>query len=332
MKKLESVLVTLEHEEEYIQMIKDALHPATVIQAHRKDAGAIKAALEVVDAAILTGDLDERFLQAPNLRWVHCDHAGLEKSAWPELFEKGIIVTSSAGRSAPALAEHVVFFMLALCYRFADFLDAQRAHQWGVKDSEELRSLYGRTVGIIGLGNIGTELAVRAKAMGMQVLGYRRSQAPLPPGVDRCYYEDEGGGLHALLTESDFVVIAVPLTDTTYHLIGREELAMMKNTAHVINIARGSVIDEDALIEALYARTIAGAGVDTVAQEPLAPESRLWDAPNTFITPHMTPQVPDRTLRSINIMIDNIKRYQKEEPMINQLTEREVFTVLRKDR
>ena len=332
MRRIDSALITLNYSEDIVQLVKDALHPATIIQAHPKDTEAIEAALKIVDVAFLTGDLDQRFLNAPKLRWVHCDHAGLERSAWPELLEKGIAVTGSAGRSSPALAEHAIFFMLALCYRYADLLDAQRAHQWGIPHSEELRSLYGRTVGIIGLGNIGCELAVRAKAMGMNVLGYRRNSAPLPPGVDRCYYGEEGDGLQTLLTESDVVVLAVPLTDATYHLISREELAIMKNSAFIINMARGSVIDEEALIEALYEGQIGGAGLDTFAQEPLPPESRLWDAPNTLITPHMTPQVPDRTMRSINIMIDNVRRFREGEPLHNQLTERELFTVLRSDK
>jgi phosphoglycerate dehydrogenase-like enzyme len=291
------------------------------------DREGIGRALEVADVAVLAGDLDERYVKAPLLSWVHCDHAGLNGCAWPELFERGLLVTSSAGRSSPALAEHAVFFMLALAYRFPRFLDAQRAHRWrGIPGLEELRGLYGRTVGIVGMGHTGSELAVRTKAMGMRVLGYRRSAAPPPPGVDKLICAENGDSLDELLAESDFVVLALPLSNATHHLIGRRELALMKRSACIINMARGAVIDEEALIEALYAEQIGGAGLDTFTQEPLPPDSPLWDAPNTLITPHATPQVPDRVGRSIDIISENVRRYRAGEPLLNQLRPKDIYT------
>ncbi|WP_240416050.1 D-2-hydroxyacid dehydrogenase [Paenibacillus periandrae] len=327
MRDIKVVLTTVDYNEEHYRRLEQVFEPASLIRLRSDDREGIWQALEVADVAVLAGDiLDERFFQAPQLRWIHCDHAGLNKSARPELFERGLLVTSSAGRSSPALAEHALFFMLALAYRYPRFLDAQRAHRWGVPGQNELRGLYGRTVGIIGMGNIGAELAVRAKAMGMRVLGYRRSSAPPPPGVDRLFCAADGYSLNELLAESDFVVLAIPLSNATHHLIGRKELTMMKRTACIINMARGAVIDEEALIEALYAGQIGGAGLDAFTQEPLSPDSPLWDTPNTLITPHTTPQVPDRTGRSIDIIAENVRRYRLGEPLLNELMPEDVYT------
>lgn len=326
MRDIRVVLTTVNYKDEHFRKLAEAFVPAKVIRLRRDDHEGIQQALKIADVAVLGGDLDERFLQAPLLRWIHCDHAGLNSCAWPELFDRELLVTSSAGRSSPALAEHAIFFMLALAYQYPRFLDAQRAHQFGVPGQEELRGLYGRTVGIVGMGHTGSELAVRVKAMGMRVLGYRRGAAPAPPGVDRILCAENGGTLDELLVDSDFVVLAVPLNNSTHHLIGRRELSLMKRSAYMINMARGAVIDEDALTEALYAEQIGGAGLDTFTKEPLPLDSLLWDAPNTLITPHTTPQVPDRTGRSIDIIRENISRYRAGEPLINQLRSSDMYT------
>jgi hypothetical protein len=216
--------------------------------------------------------------------------------------------------------------MLALAYQYPRFLDAQRAHQFGVPGQNELRGLYGRTVGIVGLGHTGSELAVRLKAMGMNVFGYRRSAGSPPAGIDRLYCAENGDTLDELLADSDFIVLAVPLNNATHNLIGRRELSLMKRSAYIINMARGAVIDEEALTEALYAGQIGGAGLDTFTKEPLPADSALWDAPNTLITPHATPQVPDRTGRSIDIIRENIRCYRAGEPLLNQLRPSDIYT------
>ena len=156
------------------------------------------------DVAILSGDLDDRYADAPQMRWIHCDHAGLNKSARPWVFERGLHVTSSSGRSAPALAEHAFLFMLLFSYRYLSFLEAQRQHRWGFEGQDQLRGLIGKTIGIVGLGNTGRELATRAQAMGMRVLGYRRSAEDVP-GLDRLYARARGDSLDDLLRVGDFV-------------------------------------------------------------------------------------------------------------------------------
>src|SRR6185369_7327827 len=318
-----TALVTVQWAPELIQLLEQRIGAREFVYARDQDE--VARALERAEIAIIAGDLDERYVRAPRLRWVHCDHAGLNKSARPWVFERGLLVTSSSGRSAPALAEHAIFFMLLFSFRFPAFLEAQRAHQWGIPGQDELRGLIGRTVGIVGLGNTGQELAARAQALKMRVLGYRR-RAEDVPGVDRLYAAERGESLDELLRGSDFVVLATPLSDATHHLLGARELSLMKRSAVLVNMARGGVVDEAALLSALREGQIAGAGLDTFAVEPLPADSPLWDAPNVLITPHMTPQVPDRTGRSLEMISENIRRYRAGERMLNLLTPADVYT------
>jgi phosphoglycerate dehydrogenase-like enzyme len=217
--------------------------------------------------------------------------------------------------------------MLMLCSNYPAFYEAQKWRQWlRFPGTENLRALWGRTVGIIGMGHTGVELASRCKAFNMRVLGYRRRDLPPPPGADRIYSADKGQTIDPLLEESDIVALVVNLSDATHHLIGRRELARMKPTAIIVNLSRGGVIDEAALIEALQARRIAGAGLDVTGVEPLPEASPLWDAPNTLITPHFTAAMPDKSERSLNVIIENFVRYRAGTPLLNRITEEDLYT------
>jgi phosphoglycerate dehydrogenase-like enzyme len=322
----QTVVTTLRYHGEHWQRLVDALAGAEVLRFDGPDAPGFDAAISGADVAILAKDPDMGILQAPRLRWIHVDHAGLDKAARPEAFRAGLTVTGSAGRSAPVLAEHALFFALALAYDFPAFHAAQREHRWGIPGQEQLRGLFGRTIGIVGLGHTGRELALRAKAFGMNVLAYRRREGPPPPGVDRVFSSDAGDPLDPLLRGSDFVVLALSLSEATHHLIGARELDLIGPNGFLINIARGPIVDEAALADALRERRIAGAGLDTFEVEPLPAESLLWDAPRTLITPHVTPAVPDRTARSLDIICENIRRFAAGEPLLNRLTKEDVYT------
>ena len=178
--EIKKVLVTANYGGAHWLRLKESFGPAHLVRVEHSDREAVETALTEVDVAIIRGDIDERFLNREQLKWVHCDHAGIEKSARPEVFESGLLVSGSSGRSAPALAEHAIMFMLNLCYQFPKFLDAQRRHQWGIEEQGELRGLIGKTVGILGLGHTGGELATRCKAFGMRVLAWRRSHQMSP--------------------------------------------------------------------------------------------------------------------------------------------------------
>lgn len=305
----------------------EAALPGPLLRADITDDAALAVALAEAEIAILRSDLDARILAGPKLKWVHCDHAGLTKSARPEVFDHGLIVTGSAGRSGPALAEHVMMFALLLCSGYPAFYEAQKRHEWRrAPGMENLHALSGRTMAIVGMGHTGRALALRAKAFDMTVLGYRRRDAPPPEGVDRMYSSDRGESLDALLEHADIVALVVNLSDATHYLIGARELTRMKRSAILVNLARGLVVDQDALLAALTEGRIAGAGLDVTTPEPLPSDHPLWDAPNTLITPHFTASLPDRSERSLDTILDNIRRYRASEKMLNRISKEDLWS------
>ncbi|MDA8185877.1 MAG: D-2-hydroxyacid dehydrogenase [Actinomycetota bacterium] len=321
---IKAVLLTVPYEGEDLVRLKAALGDVELVQVAADDWEAIDRALQLVDVAFLRGDLDDRFANAPHLKWVHCGHAGIEASARLDILERGITITGASGRSAPALAEHVMYFMLSFAYDTRRLLKAQREHHWAPANAGQ-HALFGSTIGLIGFGATGSEVARRAKAFEMHVMAYRRR--PLPsPNIDQLLAADRGDKLDDLLTKSDFIVAATNLSDHTYHLVAKRELALMKSSAYFINISRGNIVDEDALISALQTGSIAGAGLDNFTKEPLPQDSPLWDLPNVLITPHSTPPLIDRDQRALAILCDNIARYKQGMPLLNALTRRDVYT------
>lgn len=327
MTSISTVLSTVPFSESEIEQLRTAFAPAEFVWCPSDDAETIATLLERADVAVLEGDLDDRFLAAPRLRWVHCDHSGLNKSARPEVFEKGLIVTGSAGRSAPALAQHGFYFALALTFEAQRLFEHQANHVWrGIDGYFWKEGLWGKTLGIVGFGHTGREMAALGKAFGMRVIVYRRNGETVPADVDLLLASDNGDSIDRLVTESDVIMLATQLTDETFHLFDAQRFAQMKNTAFIINLARGAVIDTAALIDALVGGAIAGAGLDVFEQEPLPADSPLWDAPNLVLTPHMTPRMPDKTQRSIDTIVENIRRYRAGEPLLNAITPRDAFT------
>ncbi|AQZ49946.1 D-2-hydroxyacid dehydrogenase [Martelella mediterranea] len=326
--RIEEVLFTLALPEDARREVEAVLAPTRIIFATPDDDATIRKALETVDVAVVQSDIDERFLAGPKLKWVHCGHSGLTKSAMPGVFEKGIVVTGSAGRSAEALAQHAFYFALALTFDARRLIECQAAHIWrGIPGYDERLGLAGKTLGIVGLGHTGAAMAALGKAFQMNVIAYTRSaRADTPPNVDRLICADAGGSLDTLIEDADVIMLATQLNDETHHLFSAREFALMRPSAFIINMARGPVIDEEALTAALRSGAIAGAGLDVFDREPLPPDAPIWDAPNVLITPHMTPALPDRARRVIEILLENIRRYRAGEPMLNQLTSRDVYS------
>jgi phosphoglycerate dehydrogenase-like enzyme len=250
--------------------------------------------------------------RAPRLRWVQSLSAGIER-ADPELY-RDLIVTNASGVAAPAMAEYVIAVMLMFAKGFLRMLRNQLAHRWDRR--LEAFELGGKTCGIVGMGAIGGEVAQRAKALAMRVLGLRRSTAPRP--TDR--YADAlltPADLPRLLAESDYVVLAAPLTPETRHLIGAAELHQMKRTAVLINVGRGALVDEEALVAALREGIIRGAALDVFEREPLPPDSPLWDLENVLVTPHFSAGGDRYAERAAELVCDNLRRYLAGEPLRN---------------
>lgn len=324
---IRNVLATVDFTPTEIEQLRAAFAPARFTHVSRHDSEAVTALLGEVDVAVLAGDLTDETLAAPHLTWVHCDHAGLNDSARQEVFDRGLLVTGSAGRSGEALAQHAFFFALNFVYDIRSTLAQQDAHDWsGGEEFRDRPALWGQRLTIIGFGHTGKAMAALGRTFGMHVTVLTRSEALPSADVDRLLSTDRGDALDDALPDADFVMLATNLTDATFHLISDAQFSQMKPSAIIINMARGAVIDEAALVTALQTQEIAGAGLDVFEREPLPEASPLWAMPNVFITPHATPRLPDKTQRSIDTIVANAERYRNGEPLLNALSPRDLYT------
>lgn len=252
--------------------------------------------------------------RAPRLRWVQVTGAGVDYLAETGLLDSSVVVTNGSGVHSIPLGEFALAFMFMLA------VNASRL--FGQKEKRLFRpylrtELFGKTVGVVGLGAIGSGVARLAKAIGMRVVASRRSAVGRERGVfdiDEIYPPQD---LLELLAVSDFVVLSVPLTPETTRLIGERELRAMRPGAYLINIARGGVVDEQALIRALKEGWIAGAALEVFEREPLPPESELWGMPNVIISPHMGGQTEMHVERLTQLFCENLRRYLSGEALIN---------------
>ena len=256
-------------------------------------------------------DIIPRLIRAvPKLHWIHSVSAGVDHLLCQELVESPIILTNSTGAHAPCIAESVMGMLLFVVKHLGEHWEAQKGHHW---QKEENNELYGKTLGIIGLGHVGLELARRAKAFGMRVIATKYHPNPFAE-VDQVWGPEY---LPHLLAEADYAVMCAALTKETRGMMGEAELRQMKATAYFVNIARGALVDEKALLRALRERWIAGACLDVFVQEPLPPENPLWDLPNVLITPHNSATTPQQMGRALDIFVENLKRYQEGKSPVN---------------
>jgi phosphoglycerate dehydrogenase-like enzyme len=262
---------------------------------------------------------DDILDRAPNLAWLQLTSAGVDRLLDSEPVRSDRVqVTTASGLHAVPISEWVLGAMIAFAKGFPRAIDAQREQTWRPFWPQELE---GATVAVVGLGAIGSRVAQLAKALGMRVLGVRRS-APArltavqasDPRVDELF---PAADLAYALAEADYVVLAVPLTDDTRALIGEAELRAMKPGAVIVNIARGAVIDQAALVRALREGWIAGAALDVTDPEPLPPDDELWKAPNVMITPHISGGTPRYMDRAVDIFCENLERYLAGKPLRN---------------
>ncbi len=290
--------------------------------------------VEVMLRGWLLPDAFDRLLsRAPRLAWVHSATSGVERALTPAARQRGVVVTNARGVFSRPIAEYVMMMILAVSRKLPQLLELQRERTWQPLEGAELRDV---TVGIVGLGSIGRAVASLATGFGCRVVAVRRrtdgsihTAARVPTAVGlgdadaRPFGElplDRVGGpetLPELLAESDFVVLAAPLTPETEEMINDETLAMFKPGAWLINVARGRLVDERALLRALRDGPLGGAVLDTFHDEPLPPMSSFYDLPNVIVTPH-TAWSSGRVLdRSVELFCDNLARFAAGEPLVN---------------
>lgn len=261
---------------------------------------------------ILTSTIPVQVIQSVrNLKWVQTTNSGVEFLLPAREYLQRTIVTNARGIHQDVMADYVLGMVTALHWDFPNLLRRQTAREWRMNF---VGPLSGKTIGIVGLGAVGLEIAKRAKSAGLTVVGMRRGGAQAGDPVDRYVARNQLG---KLLSESDFVVLVVPATEETQKLIGPAELNSMKRSAHLINVSRGSVVDECALIDALFAGKIAGAALDVFETEPLPASSKLWDMPNVLITPHIAGNPTEYPRRVLEIFLENLRRYLAGQELTN---------------
>ncbi|TMQ34077.1 MAG: D-2-hydroxyacid dehydrogenase [Planctomycetota bacterium] len=243
-----------------------------------------------------------RLSEAGNLRWMQLASAGVPQDLCPVAERLGIKVTNLAGLYGPSIAEHALALMTMLARNLHTALRIQVQRRWDRRVARTMSDLHGRTVAIIGLGNIGQAVARLARAYGMRVVGCRRTEKPVPL-VDRVYPVPE---LRTMLAEADHVVVAAPLTARTEGMLGAAELAAMKRGAFYINVSRGGIAQEKALLDALQSGHVAGAGLDVFASEPLPQDHPFWSLPQVVVSPHYSGETVNQSALPVERFVRNL--------------------------
>lgn len=253
----------------------------------------------------------------PRLRWVHATSAGAGEQVRkaelsPEALER-VTITTSSGVHAVPLAEFAVLGLLAVAKELPRLVEDQRARAWP-EVRQPLRELSGQTLFLVGLGEIGREVARLGKALGMRTVGFRRTQGPPPEWVDEVHGPER---LTELAGRADAMVVSLPMTEQTAGLVDRATIERLPATCIFVNVGRGGVVDEPALVDALRDRRIAGAVLDVFATEPLPADSPLWTLPNVLVTPHAAALSARENERITELFTDNLRRYLDGEPLRN---------------
>lgn len=278
-----------------------------------KNLDAILANAEIIYGA---EPLSGIVFRAPKLRWIQSKWAGVESLLDDDLARSKIILTNARGIPDTPVSEFVLHIMLMFVKNAAFHFQLKQEKRWERIFPELLKS---KTLGIVGLGHIGRAVARLAKAFQMKVIASDIKRSAKSRYVDVLFPSEQ---LTQLLSESDFVLLSVPLACNTTKLIGKKELKAMKSTAYLINVSRGPVVDEEALIRALRKKEIAGAGLDVFVTEPLPPESKLWDLPNVIFSPHVAGTLATYSEMTTDLFCDNLKRYLKGERLLNRVNKK----------
>lgn len=283
---------------------------ALVVAADADDSLAKLPDAEVVLTFAMT---DEQVAAADSLRWVQAMNAGVDSYPTDALADRGVALTNSSGIHAEQIGQQVLGYMLVFERRIHEGMRQQRAGEW---DRYEPGELGDETLGVVGMGAIGTRVGEFGRQMGMRVVGTKRDPSTAPDCADTCFPPED---LDAVLDEAAYLVVACPLTDATEGLIGAEELARLDDDAVLINIARGPIVDQQALIEALEADAIRGAALDVSDPEPMPAESPLRAMREVVMTPHVAGATPYYFERALDLFADNYRAYVGDGDLTNRI-------------
>lgn len=285
---------------------------------HLPDYKGLEAELPDTDIFVGWSLRPEQFALAKKLKWIHATAAGVNQLMYEGVRRSSVVVTNSRGVMTIPMAEHTLGLILALARRIPSAVQHQAQKHWAQQDiwneQPPPTEINGRTLLVVGYGAIGQELGRRARALGMRVVGVKRDPSSGTEHADAVVGSDR---LREVLGEADFVVLATPVTPETEHAFGQQEFEAMKESAHFINVGRGTLVETGALIKALQKKKIAGAAIDVAEQEPLPPESPLWSAPNLLITPHLSAASERLWHRHAALLLDNLNRYFKGQELRN---------------
>lgn len=290
---------------------------------HDREARLSDAVCARIDFAFFSGDVfpdrSRQFFstvrKAPDLKWLHAFNVGVDHPIYTEMMARGVTVTTSAGSTAQPIAHTVIAALLMLGREFPRWLSAQRERRWEpMRGGDVPRDLAGQTAVIVGLGHIGKEIARLARALGLRVIGVRRSALAHDDPVDELYPPSL---IAEIAPRADWLILACPLTEETRGMVDAALLARLPQHARLINIARGEIVDEPALIEALRARRLAGAYLDVFEQEPLPQDSPLWALPNVIVSPHNSSAAAGNDGRIFEIFLENLGRIARNEDLLN---------------
>jgi phosphoglycerate dehydrogenase-like enzyme len=292
---------------------------------HTTDRNEIVKLLERIEICLGFGPWD-LFAKMPQLGFVQSWGAGVDGLvANPELKEKAVKIANTHGIHKEQLTEHIFAMILAWSRKFPQVFANQKKHEWLRIIDDDVPVIAGKTMLILGYGSIGEHCAKVALSFGMKVIGLRRTKSSRTSGSQNTSTPiseiqiETVDKLHGLLPKADYVVNILPFTQETLNFMAKHEFSLMKNSAVYVNVGRGNTTDEAALIEALKAGKIAAALLDVTVQEPLAPDSPLWDMANVIITPHYAGMRPDYASLAMDITLENLERYNRGEALINQI-------------
>ncbi|MCA9213750.1 MAG: D-2-hydroxyacid dehydrogenase [Planctomycetales bacterium] len=309
-----NVVLCFPVEDYHVDKITTAVHPANVIVASQQDID-----LQILSADVFCGHAKEKELPWPEvvaqgrLKWIQSSAAGLDHCLKPAVIDSEIPVTSASGLFADQVAEQTMALLFGLIRSMPVFARSQQAKEFVRRPTDDL---HGKTVGIVGFGGNGRRIAELLSVMKVRIIATDVFPVDKPNYVDQLWPADQ---LNELLEQSDVVIVCVPLNSQTERMFGAAEFATVKTGAYFVNVARGPVVDEQALVSALVDGTLKGAGLDVTDIEPLPESSPLWDLPNVLITPHVGAQSFDRVDVTVDFFCDNVKRFLAGEPLLNHV-------------